>query len=333
MTRKLISLFLVVSVLFCAVPVYAADGVDSSYLNWENLEQVHISSSNVDSGFYSFINNYKDNYDVYLVPVVDNQNSGDSTVYGLKLFAVSGYSVKYYIFANNFSSFDNNYQKIRFHKDGNTLSFFTVPTYAMYFYTPVRNETINRDYSNPVFADIHTFSDNDFLLFSEGECVNKYFCSEEVEDYEENGVHITGLVKFFNNMTNKMNEIVESIKNLVSDILGIPEDGYFLNKINEIKDTLNEKYNIDALLSFFSDMQNVDAVNPSVETTQNLTVNNSTIPFNFAVRFDWFDGSIKAAIQLLLRAVVYPTMIIYNLNQFYLLFRGRKFFDNGGEEE
>ena len=92
---------------------------------------------------------------------------------------------------------------------------------------------------NPIFYE------ND-LLIVDGNCVSKTYCSPDIYvdletegDYEEDGVVIKGLTAFFNKMTSVLDSILEAIKNLVSDIVGIPEDGYFSEKIETIKNSIN----------------------------------------------------------------------------------------------
>ena len=190
------------------------------------------------------------------------------------------------------------------------------------------------------FPNGGNFTDVQLLIYNK-DCVSQTYCSsdiyieykEDTGDYEEDGVVIKGLTSFFNKMTSILDSILETIKNLVSDIIGIPEEGYFSEKIETIKNSINEKYNIDILISFISDMQTIDSSAPDISYNKNLMVNNQTIPFNFHIDFSWFSDDIKNTIFLLLRAVGYPLLIIYNLNQFYLLFRGRKFFETGGDDE
>lgn len=178
------------------------------------------------------------------------------------------------------------------------------------------------------------------LLIYNGDCVSKNYCSDDVfiemgsgDDYEEDGVVIKGLTSFFNKMTSVLNEILNSISDIVDSIIGIPDEGYFVEKIESVKNSINEKYNLDILFGFFEDIKNTSSTSPNFSFDKDLTVNGITIPFDFYIDFSWFDGEIKNVIFLLFRAVGYPLLIIYNLNQVYLLFRGRKFFDMDGGED
>lgn len=183
--------------------------------------------------------------------------------------------------------------------------------------------------------------DDTGLLIYNGDCVNSTHCSpdiyvelkEDTGDYEEDGVIIKGLTSFFNKMTSVLDNILNEIKGIVDSIIGIPEDGYFAEKIENIKTIINEKYNLDSLFSFFEDMKGIEASTPDFSFDKELSINGLKIPFDFSIDFSWFDGDIKNIIFLLLRGTGYPLLIIYNLNQVYLLFRGRKFFNEDGGEE
>ena len=87
------------------------------------------------------------------------------------------------------------------------------------------------------------------------------------------------------------------------------------------------------MFGFFEDMKNIDATVPNFSFDKDLSINGQTFPFDFYIDFSWFDGEIKNIIFLLFRAVGYPLLIVYNLNQVYLLFRGRKFINEDGGEE
>lgn len=178
------------------------------------------------------------------------------------------------------------------------------------------------------------------LLIYNKDCVNSNYCSTDVyvemtdpDDYEEDGVIIKGLTAFFNKMTSVLDNILNEIKGIVDSIIGIPEDGYFAEKIENIKTIINEKYNLNSLFSFFEDMKGIEASTPDFSFDKELSINGLKIPFDFYIDFSWFDGEIKDIIFLLFRATGYPLLIIYNLNQVYLLFRGRKFFNEDGGEE
>lgn len=336
--KKLLCIFLSVLILiFSSIPVYAETVVDSTWFNFDNLGVYKITESSFNSSVITYINNYVNvlNSKVYIFPTLNKPDGkfepaflvvGTTTeinVEDLKTSAGSSYTN----YSNvNLIPIDSTITSI------NSMLGYYRSNLSKWYYSEK-----SRDFPNSTFyVDLVSFPVEDFLVFNNGNCVSESFCSAEYlggSDYEEDGVVIKGLTAFFNKMTNLLDSILQTLKNLVSDIIGIPEDGYFAEKIENIKNKINEKYKLDALFGFFEDMQNISSTIPSISYDKDLTVNNVKIPFDFHIDFSWFEGDFKNTIFLLIRAVGYPMLIIYNLNQVYLLFRGRKFFETGGEEE
>ena len=313
--KRIISVFLIIFVfVFNCCPVFALD------------EFVPENFQNVDY-FKNYIENLNYWIDVYeYCYYIKVYNYNDNSYPGI--FFYSHYPLE--IIVNT----DNHDHLVEVHNSNENNVEFFVSRYAMDF----EHNTVN---SNSFFYydTQYPFIDSQLLIQS-SDCVSETYCSPDVyvnleggEDYEEDGVVIKGLTSFFNKMTSALNDILETIKGIVDLIIGIPDEGYFASKIETIKESINAKYNLDSLFGFFEDMKNIDATVPNFSFDKDLSINGQTFPFDFYIDFSWFDGEIKNIIFLLFRAVGYPLLIVYNLNQVYLLFRGRKFINEDGGEE
>lgn len=178
---------------------------------------------------------------------------------------------------------------------------------------------------NPIFYE------ND-LLIVDGNCVSKTYCSPDIYvdletegDYEEDGVVIKGLTSFFNNVTSKLNSIVDDLITKLKELIGLPPDGYFNSKFEEIKTNLDNKYNFSSVFEIFNNLKSIQAQKPVFDKTFNFSFDDINIPFHFKIDFDFID-SIRDYLFAFIRAFGYFYLIIYNMNQYYLLFRGQRFF-------
>lgn len=312
--KRIISVFLIIFVfIFNCFPVFALD--EFVVENFQNME-FH----------YNYIENLNANIDAfeyaYYIKVF---NGNDGSYPGI--FFYSNYLLEIIV------DTDNHDHLIQVHNSNeNNVEFFICK-----FGNDFEWKTVNSN-SFIYYDTQYTFVDSQ-LLIQNSDCVSEKYCSPDVyvpivsDDYEEDGVVIKGLTAFFNKMTSALNDILETIKGIVDSIIGIPEEGYFASKIETIKESINAKYNLDALFGFFEDMKNIESTVPNFSFDKDLTINGQTFPFDFYIDFSWFDGEIKNIIFLLFRAVGYPLLIVYNLNQVYLLFRGRKFISEDGGED
>ncbi len=315
MIKRIISAFLIILVfMFNCCPVYALDSFSS-----DNFININASWGNNTNIINSLINDYKfvyyAQYELYwgLPAVVIGSNSPLDVV----------------IRSDNYGYIDitnNNSDDVLFYLVFDDKEYIreTLKSGAVYSYSYGGGGHYN--YCG--------------LLIYNKDCVSQDFCSADVyvefkdtDDYEEDGVVIKGLTAFFNKMTSALNDILETVKGIVDSIIGIPEEGYFVSKIDTIKESINAKYNLDSLFGFFEDMKNINSTAPDFRFDKDLKINGYTFPFDFYIDFSWFDGEIKNIIFLLFRAVGYPLLILYNLNQVYLLFRGRKFINEDGGED
>lgn len=312
--KRIISVFLIIFVfIFNCCPVFGLD--EFVVENFQNMEF-----------YYNYIENLNANIDAfeyaYYIKVF---NGNDGSFPGI--FFYSKYPLEIIV------DTDNHNHLIQVHNSNeNNVEFFICK-----FGNDFDWKTVNSN-SFIYYDTQYTFVDSQ-LLIQNSDCVSETYCSPDVyvpivsDDYVEDGVVIKGLTAFFNKMTSALNDILETIKGIVDSIIGIPEEGYFASQIETIKESINAKYNLDSLFGFFEDMKNISATSPNISFDKDLNINGTTLPFDFYVDFSWFDGEIKKFLFLLLRAVGYPLLIIYNLNQVYLLFRGRKFFENDGGED
>lgn len=311
MTKRIISIFLIILVfIFNCCPVFALDSY--SLVNFINVD-----SNTFTNDIVNFINSKLENNYIYYT-----------------MFRRYGFNNQVVI---------SSQQPLELQMDGKKLVLVNLSTEIT-----VISSNVGDDFEIPGgqsnyfdFGGDTNFSVEPILLIYKTDCVSNDYCSpdiyveykEDTGDYEEGGVVIKGLTAFFNKMTSALNDILETIKGIVDSIIGIPDEGYFASKIETIKESINAKYNLDSLFGFFEDMKNIESTVPNFSFDKDLSINGQTFPFDFYIDFSWFDGEIKNIIFLLFRAVGYPSLIIYNLNQVYLLFRGRKFFDNDGGEE
>lgn len=315
MIKRIISLFLIIFVfIFNCCPVFALDSFSSD--NFLSVAKDYMTND-----ILNFINNDLTDKKYHFF-ILDRDFS--RYMFILKSNTVLDYE---------FLSGDNSTITITNNSTEDDY-LYSLPDFLYSFVVPAGESiTWHPGGYNPIFYE------ND-LLIVDGNCVSKTYCSPDIYvdletegDYEEDGVVIKGLTAFFNKMTSALNDILETIKGIVDSIIGIPEEGYFASKIETIKESINAKYNLDSLFGFFEDMKNIESTVPNFSFDKDLSINGQTFPFDFYIDFSWFDGEIKNIIFLLFRAVGYPLLIVYNLNQVYLLFRGRKFISEDGGED
>ena len=182
------------------------------------------------------------------------------------------------------------------------------------------------------FPNGGNFTDVQLLIYNK-DCVSQTYCSadiyieykEDTGDYEEDGVIIKGLTGFFNKITSSIDNMVDNLITELKELIGLPPDGYFNTKFEEIKTSFDNKYNFSDVYEIFDSLKSVQAQKPTFDKTFNLSVGKLNIPFHFKIDFDFIDG-IREYLFVLMRAFGYFYLIIYNMNQYYLLFRGQRFF-------
>lgn len=171
------------------------------------------------------------------------------------------------------------------------------------------------------------------LLIYNKDCVNSNYCSsdiyvefkEDTGDYEEDGVIIKGLTAFFNKITSSIDGIVDDLISELKELIGLPPEGYFISKFEEIKTNLDNKYNFSSVFEIFNNLKSIQAQKPYFDKTFTFSFADIDIPFHFKIDFDFID-SIRVYLFAFIRAFGYFYLIIYNMNQYYLLFRGQRFF-------
>lgn len=338
--KKIIFLLISCFFIYSSSPaVFAAENitVDSSYLNFDNLSAYDIDDSAFLPETYSFINTYvnSENTKIYIFPILLYVDSY-SNYYKSYILVQSHKYLNIEFTSNSVSSKYPEYVSVNITSDSNfefSTNILTVRSLGGWTLDSRGSAKIIYIPSFGIYNMTNSIYDSsNYLLFDSGKCVSEKFCSVDYYfDSDENTDYSSGTD--YTGILGTIKKTLDSIKNAIDNLIGIPPDGYFSEKINTIKNSVNEKYNLDSLFNFIGDLKNVNSAEPNLQFDKNLKVNDSSIPFNFRIDFSWFSGDIKNALFLLLRAAGYPLLIIYNLNQFYLLFRGRKFFDNGGEDD
>ncbi|MBO5135838.1 MAG: hypothetical protein J6C17_00445 [Clostridia bacterium] len=171
----------------------------------------------------------------------------------------------------------------------------------------------------------------EYMVSKNNNCVNSQWCSPDVyteenpDDYEEDGVVIKGLTGFFNNIISSINGMVDNLITELKKLIGLPPEGYFNSKFEEIKTNLDNKYNFSSVFEIFNNLKSIQAQKPVFDKTFNFSFDDINIPFHFKIDFDFID-SIRDYLFAFIRAFGYFYLIIYNMNQYYLLFRGQRFF-------
>lgn len=136
----------------------------------------------------------------------------------------------------------------------------------------------------------------------------------------EIGIKILTLTKYINPFDTENfigYKIIELLGNLLKSLF-IPEDGYFENEFNEVKSKLNNKIPYETYLSALNeigsvpvavDERDVSIALENYKISDNLTINlNNFIDFGIFTKYKntWYGWC---------RAVIYPLLIFYWLNQ------------------
>jgi len=253
MTKRIISIFLIILVfIFNCCPVFALD--EFVVENFQNMEF-----------YYNYIENLNANIDAFEYSYYIKVFYGNDGSYP-GIFFYSHYPLE--IIVNT----DTHDHLIEVHNSNeNNFEFFICKFGNDFEWKSVESNSF-------IYYDTqYTFVDSQ-LLIQNSDCVSETYCSPDVyvpivsDDYEEDGVVIKGLTAFFNKITSALNDILETIKGIVDSIIGIPEEGYFASKIETIKESINEKYNLDSLFGFFEDMKNIESTVPNFSFDKDLTV-------------------------------------------------------------
>lgn len=110
--------------------------------------------------------------------------------------------------------------------------------------------------------------------------------------------------------------------------LFVPEEGYFDNKVEEIKVAINEKIPYQQYLNSLKDIESItDLTGDTDEITVGIDLNNYSVLDKFTVSMSNFiDFSIfsqyKNTWYSWVRVVVYIGLVIYNINQTIKMFNG-----------
>lgn len=110
--------------------------------------------------------------------------------------------------------------------------------------------------------------------------------------------------------------------------LFVPEEGYFDNKVEEIKVAINEKIPYQQYLDSLKDIESItDLTGDTDEITVGIDLNNYSVLDKFTVSMSNFiDFSIfskyKETWYSWIRVVVYIGLVIYNINQTIKMFNG-----------
>lgn len=171
------------------------------------------------------------------------------------------------------------------------------------------------------------------LLVYNGDCVSKNYCSSDVfveigsdDDYNEEGVVIKGLTGFFNKVTSTLDSLVDNLILKLQEMIGLPlPEGYFSTKFEEIKNTFSDRYNLDFYYNVFESLKNIQPTKPVFDETLSFKLFGVDFSIPFKIDFSAIDG-IRDYLFVFIRAFGYFYLIIYNMNQYYLLFRGQRFF-------
>lgn len=304
MKKRVFSLLLIVYILILnVVPVFGLDEfvVD----NFQNMEI-----------YDNYIENLNDNIDSYVYTYYVKVSNNDSSFPGI--FIYTDYPFELYL-----SNANDNVLDI-YNPNSEEIEFLVSHFASTWYYKKIpANGWLYYNFGYKVV---------DFqLLIQDSNCVSETYCSPDVYfsgesgDYEEDGVVIKGLTSFFNNIISSINGMVDNLIIELKKLIGLPPDGYFNSKFEEIKINLDNKYNFSSVFEIFNRLKSIQAQKPVFDKTFNFSFDDINIPFHFKIDFDFID-SIRDYLFAFIRAFGYFYLIIYNMNQYYLLFRGQRFF-------
>ena len=313
--------------------------VDSSYFNFENFSGYGIDESAFISNTYSFINQYvnSDNTKIYFFPIllyVDSYSGYYKSyiiVQTQKTLSVefSQNSIKNYpdYFQVNIlsdSEFNTNIITVRSSGGWNQDSRGSARSISI----PSR---LNYNMTNSIYDS------SNYLLFDNGKCVSEKFCSASskgLEDYEEGNVKITGLKGFFTNILNKINEEIESIKNIPSLILDglktlfIPNTEKMKSSFSDFVDQFSNIFGFGPLIDTLKSVVNPDTVSPLspdvLEKTEYF-LGDKSVSVNFSVPIsNFYTENVKSKASSYLKGIFYILLLFYNLSEIYFLIRGTR---------
>lgn len=113
--------------------------------------------------------------------------------------------------------------------------------------------------------------------------------------------------------------------------LFVPEDNYFNNLANEFVVAFNEKIPYQDYINTLESMQNieVDSITESIDLDNYYISDSLTISQDKFIDFSIFE-KYKNVWYTWIRVVIYIMLIIYNINQVIVLFRGASAVSGAG---
>ena len=347
--KRILSLILVFIILvFSCLPVFADSVVDESYFNFDNLGVYKITSSSFSSTVYNYIGYYINvsNSKIYLFPTLSKPDGkfepaflwvGTTTEISLEDLGISAGSSYINYTQVNLLPTDSSITSI------NSLLGYYRSSLSKWYYSEK-----SRDFPNSGFyVDLLSFSTDNFLVFDNGKCVSKSFCSSDhlfVEDgdYEEGNIKIEGLTGFFNNILKKFSEQIETLKNIPSTIIDgilnglkglfVPDieqmESIFIEFIDYLKNSFGMNELIETLSSLLKNSDSgssVVAADVMESVSYSLSDDYNPITLRFSVPFSsFYTNTVKENVGGFLKGIFFVLLIFYNLSEIYFLIRGTR---------